>query len=335
MKIIIFSYGILLLIISTITATSDKTQSKNLLNNKSSDSQPNKRNKDKFTFTTKLSNTENGSIFSLIKHNINCELNSALSGFSYYSASGLQSNDIAIQFECIKKPLIKTDSQTLKTPIEYISNGKDALDHLDKLTVTCPEGNLIKGFVLQKVETSIHYKYTCVEAPLENCVTKFTKLEKIKINGVTSVANLVRFSIIASEGYGLQKFHTITQGDDLKYEYKECKLNNTKGKKELKNAFGVDKNTNSYKKGTEFCNKKCVENKISESKLCNDNTIGERCKVCEGKKITVDEKDKKINEMCKKLCNFNPKTNGCQFFPLALDIKRKKYTDKDLEKYSK
>ena len=222
-------------------------------------------------------------IFSLIKHNVDCDSNSALSGFSYYSAGDLESNDFAIQFECVKKPLIKTDSESLKTPIENISNEKDALYHLDKLTVSCPEGSLIKGFVLQKVETNIHYKYTCVKAPLENCTTKFTKLEKIKINGESSVSNLVRYNIIASEGYGLQKFNTVTQGDDLKYEYKECKLNDTKGKKELKNAFGVDKNSNEYKKGTEFCNKKCVENKISESKLCNDNSIGEGVRFVRGR----------------------------------------------------
>jgi hypothetical protein len=184
------------------------------------------RNEKKYPLTTKLSNSDSGSILSLKNHNVNCLKNSVLNGFHLWGKWGFWSNDVAIEYRCLKNLSIQKRRERRKTNARRFKDPRDSADKLENLVVGCPRGSLISSFLLKERENSIYYEYDCVKAAIKKCSMMVTPSRNIKAGFISkkSISQLDQFHIKAKKGHGLQMFKGEYFGGFFRYVFIDCEL---------------------------------------------------------------------------------------------------------------
>lgn len=108
-----------------------------------------------------------GSIYSLVNHNVACNRGEALNNFQLYR----DGNSIFYIYGCITSSAINgSDAYTSSTSSDIIaSNERQSSNYLDRHHVNCKSGYVLQGFKLNRDGNKINYGYTCVRANAQYC----------------------------------------------------------------------------------------------------------------------------------------------------------------------
>jgi hypothetical protein len=234
----------------------------------------------------------------------------------------------------------------MKSNTQKISDKKNPLELLVNLNVICPTGYLINSFVLKENDTNIFYDYNCVKSPLEKCETKYISLKTENLK-TKSLSELDKFKIKANEGFGIQKFNAENTNGEMKYDWIECKLHEISKNELIPNTTDNHKGSlNTTKEsiekhekeienekiiGTNFCIKNCKIQDKPVYKKCFDQNV-KKCKYCVFIHDAKNREENSINELCMNICNHDPETNKCAFYPFKMIIKKKDYNSDLLKK---
>ncbi len=193
-----------------------------------------------FPKASTLKDGDNGNIFKLTEHKIDCKCSTlALKGFQLIGNSESKPNDIAYQWKCIK---VNLTNGKLNIVPGLLDNKKirisdmekrDSAHRLAELEVRCPENAVIKSFVLQNDGENIFYKTECIMANIHDCKKEETESKNVKDNYINarSIIQLNQFAIIANNGRAIQSVKAISNKDYIKYAYVTCDITKTNNAK--------------------------------------------------------------------------------------------------------
>lgn len=191
------------------------------------------RDKNRFKYSSQLQDGDRGSIYSLTKHNIQCEPGAAISGFHMYGKTGVLSNDNAYEWNCSKSNLIHQKIYNGITGNIKIKDHRDSSNSLQFLGIFCPPLHVLNRFQLKKHgENYIYYEYSCVEASMYNGFCKDVTTDWKDANwgilglGNKSVTELADLYLEGPKKWGLVGFSLIYRKDkkQIGYQYKTCEF---------------------------------------------------------------------------------------------------------------
>lgn len=113
-----------------------------------------------------------GSIYYLDRQNVDCPNGSAMSWF-HYERKPSDTGMIRYNYNCVESKAINTSKASSKsTPynsVEEKSDGKYAMNYLDRHNVVCPAGTAINKFRQGRSGNKINIKYECVAVETVCC----------------------------------------------------------------------------------------------------------------------------------------------------------------------
>jgi hypothetical protein len=188
------------------------------------------RNEAEYPCTTPLFDSDRGNIRTLKNLSVDCHTSSILTGFHLWGKHGLISNEVAIEYSCIKIAGIPNFYEIKNSNIAEFQNSHSALFELGKLKVSCQSGTLLSSFSLLNENNQIQYKYRCASVNNEQCQNNKTAYHNVRYGffGNASISCLDKFKIKTNEGYGLKSFNIETLGNSMRYNWEECLIVNTK-----------------------------------------------------------------------------------------------------------
>lgn len=166
---------------------------------------------------TKFDSDGSGSVFNLDRHLITCGQNSAINYFKLER----KDNSVRYAYRCIKSDNISNTCFSKETPPQSIGDANNSANYLDKHTVSCDAGQVLRSFVLTRTGDNINYKYTCCTAKVSNCY-KYNTLQTD--SGDNSIFFLDRQEVDAKESNIFSSIHLVSHIGKFFYETNVCTL---------------------------------------------------------------------------------------------------------------
>lgn len=349
---ILISFLLCLSLISLITAntaemSSNTFEERNRNLEMTSNTLPG-RNKKEFPMTTPLKDGKKGNFFELAKHAIICPgKNQALGGFQLYGKFHFVSNRIAYQWRCHKAIIDKSAKVTKgkydgkKIKVEL----KNPVKTLENLKFKCKKNQIMKGFVMQKIDNNfVTTKTQCVEAKVKECQKESLKFKNINFGfvGKASVSQLGQFKLDLQPWQALQEVKGDYEKGDFRYRIKWCNIGSKPARAYAEMAAKAEKgkkmkvlysNPATLKVGDEYCQKNCKINLTEKSRKCLEyGVIG--CSVCDSALKPNDPKYKYSQSICQTFCNKYQKSEHCRFYEFKIVVKKKKIDSNALKAFN-
>jgi hypothetical protein len=166
---------------------------------------------------TKFDSDGSGSVFNLDRHLINCGENSAINYFKLER----KDNQVRYAYRCIKSETISNTCFNKETPPQSIGDANNSANYLDRHTISCDSGQVLRSFVLSRNGDSIYYKYDCCTAKVSNCY-KYNTVQTD--SGDNSIFYLDRQEVDAKDTNIFSSIHLNSHIGKFFYETSICTL---------------------------------------------------------------------------------------------------------------
>jgi hypothetical protein len=168
-------------------------------------------------WATKFNSDGSGSVFHLDRHLIDCGQNSAINYFRLQRGDG----NIRYAYRCIKSDNISNTCFSKETPPQSTGEAQKSANYLDRHTISCDAGQVLRSFVLSRNGDNIFYKYNCCTAKVTNCFKYNTPQTD---SGDHSIYYLDRQEVDAKESNLFSSIHLVSNNGKFFYETNVCTL---------------------------------------------------------------------------------------------------------------
>jgi len=136
---------------------------------------------------TESNSVENGSVFALIKHKIQCAENEVLSFWTVKKSTGF----LWYKYYCISGPSVTSTSEIKYTQWDQThKNVKKSLHYLDRHHILCNENQAVGAFELERSGKTIRYKYRCntiKASSVDVAKTEFVRTGHGEVEGLANI----------------------------------------------------------------------------------------------------------------------------------------------------
>jgi hypothetical protein len=173
-------------------------------------------------FYTQKHDWDNGKIWFLDSHKLNCPLGSAISNFKLTRPSKTQ---LSYKYECVTNNAISTDATLIISKSTHYdsSHGDYSTNYLDRHHVQCPKNHVLVDFKLVdggKDDKQLQYQFKCSPATVSSCVTKTTK----KTNAGSKPQTIYLEKQSVGPGFGTVGANQVLAGFQMHSKYKPNKM---------------------------------------------------------------------------------------------------------------
>jgi hypothetical protein len=176
------------------------------------------------TRATAYSATDNGKLYYLDRHNLNCDSGEAMRSF-VLQRKDRDSDEVRYKLDCVKAAAInKNEILTESTAYHQTWWWSDkCLNYLQYHNIICRTGYVLKSFSQGRSGDQLNFSYSCVKADIIGCRYFETPLNDI---GSKQVWYLDRHNVgqTTDAAWVLQSFKLEVIGDNIKYSGQQCKL---------------------------------------------------------------------------------------------------------------
>ncbi len=116
----------------------------------------------KTTDTTTPSNDGQGGVLHLDRHAINCGSNAAINYIKLNTVGGMKSYN----YKCIRTNSISNNCINKQT--SPTDGSKSFTDNIEKHSIDCNSGTVLRSFALERDSSSIYFRYSCCHAKVHN-----------------------------------------------------------------------------------------------------------------------------------------------------------------------